>query len=465
MDEREMELQASETRVVGEGQALDVFLEETAQKADFYVEYLASVNATNEVQATSDICNQKGILLVKSGSRIDGSVAEKILRHKLTQPLEDQVELKDQLDGERLRNHFHALLKRYPDLATIHAALGFEEQFRDLLFHASVNSRLRQKMTVFQDRMPDYFESGIFGGWLGALLCRELGFDKEGVRSAFFAGFVRDLGFLHIDPKIVFKKGVLLAEEWRAIMGHVVVGNLFLSSLSGTSPTVIRAVMEHHERCDGTGYPAGKQGDRLSVLGNVIGLVDTLQAIRTKQFVRHGRNMMDARPYLQLNNSKHSPEVGQAMLRLLQKSGLRMTSHDEQDIELIAARLQDRLVAVQKSIPLLSRLITLADEHKLSGAGAQSLVHVSVNVVETIRRSGLDREELVDWSRSVEHQPDAGVLDELNEMELLANELMWQLKSVYRSCRQFGSEQDSSSRVIDEIGLLCTSMEEVVGDA
>ncbi len=463
MEEPELDAQETTTpHALGEDAEYQAFLDETSKSTDFYAKYLASVNETNEVQATSDICNRQGVLLVKTGSRIDQPLAEKILQHKLLKPLEDQVKLRDQLDGRRLTNHFNALLKRYPDLAQIHRALGFEEEFRNLLLHASVNSRLRQKMTVFQDRMPDYFESGIFGGWLASLLCRELGLEKEEIRTAFLAGLVRDLGFLHIDPQIVFKKGVLLAAEWRAIMGHVVVGNLFLSGLSDIPPTAIQAVLEHHERCDGTGYPTGKQGDKLSVLGNVVGLVDTLQAIRTKQFERHGRNMMDARPYMQLNINKHSTEVGEAMLRILKKSGLQMTSHAGQDITIIAARLQDGLVALQRSIPLLNRILSVAQKNKLMGANARSLVNVSVNVIEMIRRSGLNQEELVDWSRSIEHAPDAKILDELNEMELLANELMWQLRSVHRSCSQYCSEGDEPSGVFDQLAALCTSLGEIV---
>jgi len=310
--------------------------------------------------------------------------------------------------------------------------------------------------------MPDYFESGVFGGWLASLLCRELGLDKEQIRSAFLAGLVRDLGFLHIGPQIVYKRGALSATEWRSIMGHVVVGNLFLSSLSDIPSQVIQAVPEHHERCDGTGYPTGKQGSKLSVIGNVVGLVDTLQAIRTKQFERHGRNLMDARPYMQLNINKHSKDVGEAMLRILSKSGLQMTSHEGQDIVIIAARLQDRLVTLQRSIPLLVDIVALANAKELNGSNARSLVTVSVNVIEMIRRSGLDQEELVDWSRGVEHDPDPQVLDELNEMELLANELMWQLRSVHRSCRQYCSDGGGSSEVFVQLSALCDSLGKTV---
>ena len=84
---------------MGEGADFKEFLDEASKSTDFYAKYLASVNETNEVQATTDICNRQGVLLVKNGSRIDQSLADKILQHKLLKPLEDQVKLKDEFSS------------------------------------------------------------------------------------------------------------------------------------------------------------------------------------------------------------------------------------------------------------------------------------------------------------------------------------------------------------------------------
>lgn len=428
-------------QLIDGGEDFQAFVQEATCRTDHYAHYLAQVDETNAVHATHDICNHNGVLLVKSGGRIDSGTAQRILQHRLLRPLEDQVELTDQLDGERLSHHFHAITQRYPDVARMHESLSFRQEFRQLLFHPTLNARLRQKVTVFQARLPEQFEAGVLGAWLAALLARELGMDKEGVHSAFYAGLVRDLGFLHIVPDTVFKKGVLTAEEWRAIMGHVVVGNLFLSSLSGVSEGVVQAVLEHHERCDGTGYPAGRVGTQLSTLGNIVGMADTLQAVRVKQFQQRGRNFMDARPYLQLNTGKHSNTVGEAMMAILKRSGLKMTCQGGQDMEVTAGRLQDRLVTVQRVIPILRRLTLLTAAVPRPGPRGKSLMLALSNVLSMVTRSGLDREELVDWARNAESEPHPEVLEELNEMELLGNELLWQFKSVQRGFAQLCSER------------------------
>lgn len=423
----------------GRGQLAVSPEEDPAQ--DHYVQYLAQVNETSAVYATEDICNNRGVLLVKSGSCIDQSVAARVLQHKLLKPLEDQVKLQDQIDGDRLAGHFATLAGRYPDIAQINQALGFEEEFRRLLHFPAVSQPLCQKLTVFQARLPESFEAGLFGGWLGALLARELHFDKKGIRCAMLAGLARDLGFLHIDPRIVYKKGALDAAEWRAIMSHVVVAKLFLSRLTCVSGEVVQAVLEHHERYDGTGYPAGHHGEQLSLLGNITGLVDTLQALRMKQFEPRGRNLMDARPYLQLNVNKHSEPVYRAMMQLLQKSGLSMTRVRGEELAVLAARLQDRLVMLQKVIPQLQRLTSLPAEPPAWGRQGRAAARVATNVLEMIQSSGLDRDELIDWARRVENEPTDRHIDEIIETELLANELMWQLNSVHRACLNYCTGQ------------------------
>ncbi|MCW8889128.1 MAG: hypothetical protein OQL20_00535 [Sedimenticola sp.] len=424
-------------------------------KQDHYAEYLAKVNETNDVQATEDICNSRGVLLVKAGARIDQGVAERILQHKLIKPLEDQVALKDQIDGDKLAGHFALLARRFSDIARINRSLNFEAEFKTLIHFPAVSSCLCQKITVLMERLPEHFEAGLFGGWLGALVAREMRLGKDQIRAAFFAGLTRDLGFLHIDPAIVYKQGALTAEEWRAIMSHVLVANLFLSNLSCVTQEVVTAVVEHHERYDGTGYPTGRSGTQLSTLGNIIGLVDTLQALRMKQFAKRGRNLMDARPYLQLNVGKHSVPVYEAMMKILKKSGLQMTRTQGDELAIVAARLQDRLVTLQKVLPVLEQLIKLSSElPRLNKQGRSSSV-VATNVLDMIQRSGLNQDELIDWARGVENDPQTSDVDEINEMELLANELIWQLNSVHRACRQFCEEQGTNSAAMVRIEAQC----------
>ncbi len=144
--------------------------------------------------------------------------------------------------------------------------------------------------------MPAELEKGLCCAWLSSLILRRLGFDTETVYMAFLAGLAHDIGLMHINPAILSKKSDFSGPEWRANQSHVVVGKIFLESTPGIQPRMARAALEHHERCDGSGYPAGKTDEQLDVLGQVVGMAHSIQSMRMHQFERRGRNVMDLLP-------------------------------------------------------------------------------------------------------------------------------------------------------------------------
>lgn len=397
---------------------------------DHYASYLAEVNKENKVTSTEDIRNAKGVLVVRKGAQIDSEAAQHIVQHKLAQPLEHSIHINDSLDGSALQGYFQRLVEKYPDLNQIHEAHDFARDCERCMAGRPLHPLLIQKLTVLRLRMPDVFEKGLFCAWLAALITRELALDGESVYGAYLAGLLHDVGFLHISPAIMTKKGPLDAAEWRAIQSHVVIGRLVLESVPGLTPRVACAVQEHHERCDGTGYPAGKSQAQLDQLGQIVGLADSLQAIRVNQFAGVGRNLRDAMPYLQLNSTTHGYPVYQAVMAILKHSGLQSTPHDPcGDLAAFAANLRDRAALLPVVIGDLGELLADLLAIQLSSRG-KALRAVTERVLAMVISSGLAREELRTWLGAIHHEPDASALMELNEVELMINELFWQIKNM-----------------------------------
>lgn len=109
----------SNQRVVG-GEDLGVADSDT----NYYAARLASVNQDHVMLTTTDIVTANGVILVRKGVRIDSNIAERILRHKLIKPLEEQVAVADGLNGQRLAERFACLHEKYPDLGHLHDRLG-----------------------------------------------------------------------------------------------------------------------------------------------------------------------------------------------------------------------------------------------------------------------------------------------------------------------------------------------------
>lgn len=399
--------------------------------SDHYAAHLAEVNKRNAVVSTTDIHNERNVLVCRKGTRIDGEVARRLVEHKLVRPLEEQVQLSASVTAEGLFGRLQTLLGRYPDLQQVDEAHGFTGECRILFTGRRLHPQLVQKLTVLQERLPHELDKGLFCAWLSALAGREMGLDPDSIYAVFLAGLLHDVGFLHIDPAIMAKREALTAAEWRAIQSHVVVGQLVLEHIDEVDPRTARAVLEHHERCDGSGYPAGKHEERLDLLGQIVSAADSMHSIRMNRLEHQGRCFRELKPYLQMNVNTHFYEVYKGMCAVIDGSGLAPTRiGTPADVPSLARRLHTRGKALYECVDTLAQPGTfdLASEVKDRAKGLP-VYKVANHVMYLVRQSGIVTDDLLEWLSRLMASPTEDALPELNDLELMQDELYWQLSS------------------------------------
>jgi HD-GYP domain-containing protein (c-di-GMP phosphodiesterase class II) len=89
------------------------------------------------------------------------------------------------------------------------------------------------------------------------------------------AALLHDVGKAFIPVPILEKIGVLTDEENAVLAQHTQLGYNALKEQRGFPGEVLDVVLHHHEMLDGTGYPKGLEGDRISDIVRIITLVDT----------------------------------------------------------------------------------------------------------------------------------------------------------------------------------------------
>jgi putative nucleotidyltransferase with HDIG domain len=114
-------------------------------------------------------------------------------------------------------------------------------------------------------------EVGVSG--LAMLLARESGFSRESIREVALAALLHDIGKVRIPAFLHEDDGRLTAFERRSYRQHVAFGVKLASGLD-VSGTVIRAIAEHHERCDGGGFPAALRGDQMAPASRVLAIAN-----------------------------------------------------------------------------------------------------------------------------------------------------------------------------------------------
>lgn len=114
-----------------------------------------------------------------------------------------------------------------------------------------------------------------------ALGKRIYGDDPELLLKAGLAGLLHDIGKRKIDWNIINKATPLTADEWKQIRQHPVYGEETLEFATSLPDESKRAVAEHHENWDGSGYPNGLGGDGISALARIVTIADVFDALTT----------------------------------------------------------------------------------------------------------------------------------------------------------------------------------------
>jgi HD-GYP domain-containing protein (c-di-GMP phosphodiesterase class II) len=91
------------------------------------------------------------------------------------------------------------------------------------------------------------------------------------------AGVLHDVGKIHLDPGILGKPGPLDEEERELMRRHPELG--FAMTRNRMDPKVAEAILYHHERYDGGGYPFGLAGDAIPVLSRIVLVADAFDAM------------------------------------------------------------------------------------------------------------------------------------------------------------------------------------------
>jgi HD-GYP domain-containing protein (c-di-GMP phosphodiesterase class II) len=118
-------------------------------------------------------------------------------------------------------------------------------------------------------------------------ICRELGLEKSIVFQARMGGFLHDLGKVGVPDAILRKEGRLDDAEYETMKTHPIVGGTIMTE-HPLRDLVYDAILGHHERMDGHGYPYGRHGDQIPVGTLAVSVADALDAMTSNRPYRKG---------------------------------------------------------------------------------------------------------------------------------------------------------------------------------
>ncbi|WP_375463141.1 HD-GYP domain-containing protein [uncultured Methylobacterium sp.] len=135
------------------------------------------------------------------------------------------------------------------------------------------------------------YDTGVYQHTLGvagyaAAFGSQIGLGRADHHRLAKAALLHDIGKSRIPSEILNKPAGLTPEEQRLMRRHPDIGADLLVAQGGFEPAIIDVVRHHHERIDGTGYPAGLSGSAIADLVRVVAICDVFSALTERRSYR-----------------------------------------------------------------------------------------------------------------------------------------------------------------------------------
>lgn len=175
--------------------------------------------------------------------------------------------------------------------------LELEETQREILYRISEIGETRNKETgCHVKRVAEYSK----------LLAQKYGLTDEECRLVYIAAPMHDIGKVAIPDSILLKQGKLTEEEFEIMRTHSAIG---AKTLSGSKRKIIETASiiaaQHHEKYDGSGYPARLAGEDIHIFGRIVAIADVFDALNSDRPYKKAWEMDEIKELFIKERGKH----------------------------------------------------------------------------------------------------------------------------------------------------------------
>lgn len=133
---------------------------------------------------------------------------------------------------------------------------------------------------------------------LAVILGKAVGLQRGILRNLAMGAIFHDMGKFFVPKEILLKPEKLTEEEMERMRNHPREGYAYLKRASDLMPTARIVSLEHHERWDGTGYPAEKLQEEAHLHSRILAVCDVYEALTATRPYRPGWSAKEARAYI-----------------------------------------------------------------------------------------------------------------------------------------------------------------------
>lgn len=400
-----------------------------APDTSHYLRALTDMADKRALVTDAAIYTDNGIKLVEKGARIDSRLYDGLVQHKLREPIDRHLSIANPVDVEALLVAGRAQVSEQALPRALAQALGSADRLLAPLRHLPLPASMACKLTVMRDQRPALYEHSlqmamvaIFLGWKSGLLERDC-------TTLAAAALLHDLGVLYMDPAWSDPGHKIQGTQRRHLVAHPISAMLMLRDTQAYPRAAEIAVLEHHERMDGSGYPRGLPGSKITPMGRILLLAEVVAAFFEKydDIPAQRLSLM-----LRLNHRKFPADLVAFILPLLQDSSLNdgaaqmpLSQDAQQQIDLLDE-------AFSYWSELKANLMTEALAIKLTGSSAFNFADERMQALEkTLNEAGSHPRHQRELIAQLQDDPVG-----MAEVAMVMREALWQLQSMLNACQR-----------------------------
>lgn len=267
---------------------------------------VARMSLTNGMVIGEDVLSYKNELIVSKNTTVDDIIIAKLARYSImcVEIMEPEDFATTHFEKVILTKGFKDFNAKYNEMLPIYKNLindiinshkkievrDFYFLYASMVGYAKSGENLLDylyNMVPSEDDMTyaHCFNSaliaGVFGTWLAL--------PKEDIATLIGCGFFYDIGKLLCPNEILWKPGKLTDQEFQMIKNHTINGFNLIKD-QPIDENIFKATLQHHERCDGTGYPSKLKDNQINMFAKYISIIDAYEAMSSARTYRKSLN-------------------------------------------------------------------------------------------------------------------------------------------------------------------------------
>lgn len=196
----------------------------------------------------------------------------------------------------------------------------FNEVVQPLLMTLEKSPDILRLIIGMLDKEHTLTNKAVATGFTGLGVCmlgRDTKTDMQTLTYCAYALFLCDIGLCRLPDFVLGKEFCLTIDEQKRIKHHPILTLEILTSTKAIPKPALVAILEHHERLDGSGYPRGIKGDSISWIGKLCGVVDSYVAMVMDRPGKKSMSEVNALKTLYKESSMYDPNIVYALEKVI----------------------------------------------------------------------------------------------------------------------------------------------------